>query len=83
MNLSIQLFAGLAEALGTSRVELSLTDHPAPTVVHLIEALCEQQPEHSHLIRQCFPAVNQSYASPDTPLQPSDEIALIPPVSGG
>jgi len=28
-------------------------------------------------------AVNQHYASPDTKLQPNDEIALLPPVSGG
>jgi molybdopterin synthase catalytic subunit len=28
-------------------------------------------------------AVNQQYASPDTPLNPNDEVALLPPVSGG
>jgi molybdopterin converting factor subunit 1 len=28
-------------------------------------------------------AVNQQYAGPDTKLQPGDEIALLPPVSGG
>lgn len=83
MIVSIQLFAGLAEAIGASRIELKLEETPAPKVVHLIEALCKHNPEHSALIRQCFPAVNQSYATPDTPLQPSDEIALIPPVSGG
>src|ERR1700722_16016093 len=28
-------------------------------------------------------AVNQQYAGPDTKLKPNDEIALLPPVSGG
>jgi molybdopterin synthase catalytic subunit len=28
-------------------------------------------------------AVNQQYASPHTPLSPGDEVALLPPVSGG
>jgi molybdopterin synthase catalytic subunit len=28
-------------------------------------------------------AVNQQYAGPDTPLRPNDEVAMLPPVSGG
>src|ERR1700757_39101 len=28
-------------------------------------------------------AVNQQYASPETSLKPGDEVALLPPVSGG
>ena len=28
-------------------------------------------------------AVNRVYASPETPLGPGDELALVPPISGG
>jgi molybdopterin converting factor subunit 1 len=82
MKLNIQLFAGLAEALGTGKLELEL-ENEAPQVSDMIEALCQQHTAHAVLIRQCFPAVNQAYATSDTDITESDEIALIPPVSGG
>jgi molybdopterin synthase sulfur carrier subunit len=28
-------------------------------------------------------AINQRFASPDQPLQPGDELAFLPPISGG
>ena len=28
-------------------------------------------------------AINQHFAGPDTPLQPGDELAFLPPISGG
>jgi molybdopterin converting factor small subunit len=28
-------------------------------------------------------AINQQFAEPDTPLQPGDELAFLPPISGG
>lgn len=31
----------------------------------------------------CMAAVNESYATPDTPLQAGDEVAFLPPVAGG
>jgi MoaE-MoaD fusion protein len=38
-------------------------------------------------LKECLPslalAVNQQYAGPDTILRPDDEVALLPPVSGG
>ncbi|RYF62770.1 MAG: MoaD/ThiS family protein, partial [Cytophagaceae bacterium] len=34
-------------------------------------------------VKSILVAVNSEYAEPDTLLNPSDEIALIPPVSGG
>ena len=34
-------------------------------------------------LKACMIAVNQEYAEDDQPIGPTDEIALIPPVSGG
>jgi len=33
--------------------------------------------------RSCVAAVNREYAGPDTPIGAGDEVALVPPVSGG
>jgi molybdopterin synthase catalytic subunit len=82
VNINILLFAGLADAIGTSRLSLAL-DNDSLTVQQLKETLCVQFPSAASLIRLSFAARNQSYASDDTAISPSDEIALIPPVSGG
>jgi molybdopterin synthase sulfur carrier subunit len=52
------------------------------TVGELKEEISERFPELSGL-KSLFVAVNNDYADDDRVLQPTDEIALIPPVSGG
>ncbi|MEC0126857.1 molybdenum cofactor biosynthesis protein [Paenibacillus pabuli] len=82
MKLTIQLFAGIAERLGTSQLEY---EYPGtdPTPVQLKENLGVAYPEAAALIRVSFLAVNQQYAPADILIKAQDEIALIPPVSGG
>lgn len=52
------------------------------TVGELRQELGERFPELLDL-RSLFIAVNSDYADDDLVLKPTDEIALIPPVSGG
>ena len=52
------------------------------TVGALRTALNERYPQLLNL-RSLLIAVNNDYADEDVLLRPSDEIALIPPVSGG
>lgn len=52
------------------------------TVGHLRTALAEKYPQLSDL-RSLYIAVNNDYAGDEVVLTDSDEIALIPPVSGG
>jgi molybdopterin synthase sulfur carrier subunit len=52
------------------------------TVADLRAALNERYPQLLGL-RSLFIAVNNDYADENIPLNASDEIALIPPVSGG
>jgi sulfur-carrier protein len=52
------------------------------TVADLKQSLIRQYPEMAGL-RSLFIAVNNAYATDDTLLAPTDEIALIPPVAGG
>lgn len=53
-----------------------------PTVGALKKWLTQQYPGMQQL-RAVMIAVNKNYASDDTALSPGDEIAIIPPLSGG
>jgi molybdopterin synthase catalytic subunit len=78
-TMGVLLFAGLAELAGCARLEFG-APWPA-TVSQLRDRLAT---ESAALGRATFRiAVNQRYASEDETLKPGDEIALIPPVSGG
>jgi MoaE-MoaD fusion protein len=82
MTVQIRLFAILRERAGRERIELEL--HDGATVSDVLSMLRERAP-FSDLIGQMpvLMAVNRDYATPATPLRADDELALIPPVSGG
>ncbi|WP_400191574.1 molybdopterin converting factor subunit 1 [Hymenobacter sp. B81] len=81
MNLSIALFGITREIVG--RPELQLLAVPAgQTVAGLLTQLRAQYPALAQLSSLAV-AVNNEYAEPDALLHERDEIALIPPVSGG
>lgn len=78
---TILLFAMLREKAGNSiEVELSTNEI---TAQDLISACAQQYPMLAPWMPHVKLAVNQSYATADQRIQPSDEIALIPPVAGG
>ena len=82
MVVHVRLFAMLRERAGTDRLELELTR--GATVADAIGALSASEPLGELLRRMPVRmAVNRDYAAPDTALAPEDELALIPPVSGG
>jgi molybdopterin synthase catalytic subunit/molybdopterin converting factor small subunit len=72
----VRLFAGLREQAGTGRQEVELPE--GASVADLWPALGLGN-EPSGLLY----AVNRAYAEPDRRLADGDEVALIPPVSGG
>jgi molybdopterin synthase catalytic subunit len=82
MQLTVRLFAGLSDKFGTSELTVTIEAGQA-TGAALKEHLILSHPEAAALIRSSFVAKNQAYSNDDDPLSPSDEIALIPPVSGG
>jgi molybdopterin synthase catalytic subunit len=73
MSVRVRLFAGLRERAGWSQREVD-----AATVGEIWEAL-ELGTEPEGLLY----AVNKEYATRDRALADGDEVALIPPVSGG
>ena len=76
MRVVIRLFAGLREQAGTGRRELELPDGAS---VAEVWAALDLGDEPAGLLY----AVNKQYASGDHRLSENDEVALIPPVSGG
>jgi molybdopterin synthase catalytic subunit len=76
MEVRVRLFAMLRERAGTSDVVLDLPD--GSLVRDAIAQL-----EHLAAGIPLVMAVNREYASEETALDPGDELALIPPVSGG
>ena len=80
MRVSVRLFAGLRERAGADRVEVEL---PEEAVVGDLLAAMASTPVGALAPGQCVVAVNREYARPDVRVGPEDELALIPPVSGG
>ena len=80
MTVTLLLFAAYADVLGSSTVELEMSD--GATVSELLDQVrdfdgAERVPP------EVLVAVNEEYASVDHVLEPGDEVALIPPVAGG
>lgn len=82
MNITVRLFAMLKEQAGTDRIALELPT--GATVAQAVEATGRQAGIESLLERMPLAhAVNREYADSDVALHDADELALIPPVSGG
>ena len=80
--ISVRLFAMLREAAGRASIELAL--EPGSTVGDAIERLSADDRLGELLARlPVRSAVNRDYAQTGTVLADGDELALIPPVSGG
>lgn len=80
-QITVLAFAGVGELLGWQSRSLPLP--PQATVAALLAILEADAPRLSDFRGRLHVAVNRHYATPQTPLKPGDEVALIPPVSGG
>jgi molybdopterin synthase catalytic subunit len=76
MRVTVRLFAQLRERAGRRELELDLPDG-----ARVADALAAVSDLAAGL--PLVMAVNREYAAEDAVLQPGDELALIPPVSGG
>ena len=82
MTVRIRLFAILRERAGRESIEIELAE--GATVAEALAALSGLAPLAEALERlPVRMAVNRDYAGPDTRLGAGDELALIPPISGG
>jgi molybdopterin converting factor subunit 1 len=82
MRVHVRLFAVLREHAGCDGIDLELDD--GATVADALHSLQERASLAEPLGRlPVVMAVNRDYAVPTRTLTADDELALIPPVSGG
>jgi len=81
MLIAVRTFAAYRQAVGASTLTLELPE--GITSRGVWSALAERYPELRRFPAPSAYAVNDEFIDPDRPLSERDEVALIPPVSGG
>lgn len=80
-SITVRYFAVCRDAAGKEREEIEL---PSPvSVSDFLEDLFSRYPSMRAGEKQLRVAVNREYAPAEGKIRPGDEVALIPPVSGG
>jgi molybdopterin synthase sulfur carrier subunit len=81
MHVRVRFFASLRERLGRSDLLCELPG--GTTVADLWQSLCTKYDGLTVMSASVSFAVNQAYVASDHRLSDGDEVACIPPVSGG
>lgn len=81
MHVKVRLFARLREIAGTSELGIDVADHA--TVHDVWRALAERHGELGPYTSSVSCAVNEDYSRMTATLREGDEVAFLPPVSGG
>lgn len=81
MPVTVRLFARLREIAGADELSRAVT-RPA-TVADVWQALTREWPALEPYAASLSCAVNAQYARMTTPVGDGDEVAFLPPVSGG
>ena len=80
--ITVKLFALVKEKVGRSELQI---EDPVRTVADLLQKLAVEHPALADLIGhgRLLISVNSEFAGKDTPIKDGDEVALMPPFSGG
>ncbi|MCE9561587.1 MAG: molybdopterin converting factor subunit 1 [Planctomycetes bacterium] len=81
VNICVLLFAAARDHAGVDSVSVELPSDA--TVATLRVELARRVPALATLLARSAVAVNHNFAENDRVLLPEDEVAIIPPVSGG
>ena len=81
MMVSVQLFARARDLAGAATVRVELGNQA--TVADLKRRLAEDHPALAPLLGRSAIAVNSEFAEDAVVLELDNEVALLPPVSGG
>jgi molybdopterin converting factor subunit 1 len=79
--IKVLLFGAAADRAGTRETELDVED--GTTLAEIWPLLAERHPDLGPMRDTLAFAVNGEYARGDDPVSPGDEVAVLPPVSGG
>jgi molybdopterin converting factor subunit 1 len=77
----VLLFGAAADRAGTREIELPVDD--GATLAEVWSQLAERHPDLAPMRDTLAFAVNGEYARAEDGVSPGDEIAVLPPVSGG
>ena len=81
MRVTVKLFARLKDLAGASEL---IREVPAPATVNTVwTSLTREIPALAEYERTMSVAVNAEYSRMAAPLSEGDEVAFMPPVSGG
>ena len=80
-TIRVLFFAAARELAGTDKTRITLD--PDATTAELRIAIAFQYPALGDTISTITLALNQEYLEEESPLRDGDEVALIPPISGG
>ena len=81
MTLVVLLFAELRKKAGSDRLILTLSQ--PVTAAELVQVVIQLRPELNGLEQRCSVSRNGEIIESEDKINVSDEIALLPPVSGG
>lgn len=82
MRVKLLLFAGCREAVGSKELEVELPESVS-TVGEAFEVVLGRYPQLRGISKSVAIARNAEYVSGNSPISDGDELAIIPPVSGG
>ncbi|HZY57820.1 MAG TPA: molybdopterin converting factor subunit 1 [Rubrobacteraceae bacterium] len=77
----VLLFGAAADRAGTRQIEVPVTD--GVTLGELWSVLADRYPGLVPMRETLAFAVNDKYARMEDAISPGDEVAILPPVSGG
>ena len=81
MRVTVRLFARLRDIAGASELARDLA--PGATIGDVWRQLAGEFPELAGYERSISSAINADYARMDQTVSEGDEVAFLPPVSGG
>jgi len=80
-SLSIKLFASIRQAMNSNEIKINIDN--GITVFQMKDIIFETFPNLKKLNIPFFVAINHKYSKDSDVIDPNDEIALFPHVSGG
>lgn len=81
MKVRVLLFAACREILGASAIDVELA--PGARVRDALAALIEREPRLERFVASARYARNDAFVDATEALMDGDDVAVIPPVSGG
>ena len=81
MEVTVLLFASVADRAGTRRLTVPVRD--GDTVANIRDRVVERFPQLESSLPTLLYALNEEYVKEWEPVPPGATVALIPPVSGG